>query len=118
MLRVADKLADDGVAAIAVCLLHSYANADNERAVAAWLAERLPGVPVSLSSEVLPEIGEYGRTSTTVTNAYLLTVVGAHLMRLRDGLGQRGFAGRLLAVTSAGGLVEQATAARFPCQAP
>lgn len=114
LVLLADDLAERGVASVAVCLLHSYANPANERAVGALLAERLPGVSVSLSSEVLPEIGEYGRTSTTVTNAYLLDVVGRHLDRLRASVSARGFTGRLLAVTSAGGLIDQATASSFP----
>lgn len=114
VMHVAERLETAGVEAVAVALLHSYANPANEREVAGWLAERLPHLPVSLSSEVLPEIGEYGRTSTTVTNAYLIRAVGEHLERLRTLLGREGFAGRVLAVTSAGGLVEEATAARFP----
>lgn len=114
VLELADRLAAAEVASIAVCLLNSYANPAHEKAVGAWLSGRLPHVPVTLSSDVLPEIGEYGRTSTTVTNAYLLKVVGEHLDRLRAGLVERGFAGRLLAVTSAGGVIDETSAARFP----
>ena len=112
--RIADTIAKKGAGAVAVSLLHSYANPENERMVGEILSQRLPHVTVSLSSDVLPEVGEYGRTSTVVTNAYLLKIVGQHLDELNDKLKARGFVGRLRAVTSAGGMIEQETAARFP----
>jgi 5-oxoprolinase (ATP-hydrolysing)/N-methylhydantoinase A len=114
VVDLAARLRAEGVESVAVCLLNSYANAAHEQAVGSWLAHELPGIPLSLSSDVLPEIGEYGRTSTTVTNAYLLDVVGAHLRRLHEGLQSRGFAGRLRAVTSAGGVIDKVSAAQFP----
>ncbi|MBI4506423.1 MAG: hydantoinase/oxoprolinase family protein [Chloroflexi bacterium] len=112
--EVAAALRRAGVASVAVCFLHSYANSASEEAVAGWLAEELPGVPASLSSRVLPEIGEYGRASTTVVNAYVLPLIGRHLARLDAGLRELGFGGRLLVVTSAGGMMGRQVAAELP----
>lgn len=112
--ELAARVRAAGVETIALCFINSYANPAHERVVAEWLADLLPGIPLTLSSDVLPEIGEYGRTSTTVTNGYLLNVVGAHLERLRAGLRARGFDGRVLAVTSAGGVIDESSAARYP----
>ena len=68
-----------GVDAVAVCLINSYANPAHERAVAEALAARAPGLDVSVSSEILPRIGEYERTSTTVLNAYVRPAVRRYL---------------------------------------
>src|SRR4029453_17530833 len=67
--RIARRLEREGIQAVAVALLHSYRNAEHERAVADVLREELPGIPVSLSSEVSPELGEFARTSTAIANA-------------------------------------------------
>ena len=80
----------DGLEAIAISLLHSYANPEHERAIARHLAERFPSVAVTLSSELLPLPGEYERTSTAVVNAYLLPLVGAYLDRVRGRLRDAG----------------------------
>ena len=67
-----DRLQAEGVKAIAVCLLNSYANPEHERAIAARLRERWPAAHVSISTDVLPEFREYERLSSTVVNAYLM----------------------------------------------
>ena len=77
--RVAGLLRRRGVDAVAVCFINSYANPDNERRMCEILAEELPEVAVSASSDVLPEIFEHERFSTTVTNAILGPLVGGYV---------------------------------------
>jgi N-methylhydantoinase A len=109
-----NALASAGVEAIAVCLLHSYANDRHERRIGELAAAHAPGIRVSLSVDVLPELREYERTSTTVINAYLQPVVGAYLDRLRAMLLQRGVTAPLLLMRSGGGLMPAEQAARRP----
>ncbi|MBO1080666.1 hydantoinase/oxoprolinase family protein [Roseomonas haemaphysalidis] len=100
--------------AIAITLL----NANASRAHEALLAERVqaafPGLPVSVSSEVSPEIREYERSSTTVLNALLMPVVGRYLARLAERMAEAGLSARLLLVQSNGGVCSPAMAARQP----
>ncbi|MDE2580589.1 MAG: hydantoinase/oxoprolinase family protein, partial [Rhodospirillales bacterium] len=77
-----DMIRAERVESLAVCLLHSYANPAHEQAVAAAVRAALPDLPISLSCEILPEIKEYPRTSTTVINAYVMPVVRAYLTAL------------------------------------
>jgi N-methylhydantoinase A len=111
---VAREAAASGVEAIAVCLLHAYRHAEHERRVAEILAVELPGVPVSLSSEVAPELGEYVRTSTTVANAYVLPIVDRYLDTLEERLRSHEVAAPLHVMLSSGGLASVETARRFP----
>ena len=76
------RLRDERVESLAICLLHSYANPAHERAVAEAVGAALPDVAISVSSEILPEIKEYPRTSTTVINAYVQPVVRAYITAL------------------------------------
>src|SRR3954471_23126936 len=69
---VARRLKADGVEAVAVCLLHAYANPEHERRAKAILTQELPGIPVCVSTDILAEFREYERASTVVLNAYLL----------------------------------------------
>jgi N-methylhydantoinase A len=108
------EAAADGVEAIAVCLLHGYRHAQHERRIAELIAEALPGVPVSLSSEVAPELGEYVRTSTTVANAYVLPIVDRYLGTLEHRLTALGIRAPLHVMLSSGGLASVDTARRFP----
>lgn len=91
-----------GVQAVAVCLLHSYRNPQNERAVADIIAEAWPEVPVSVSNDVAPEIREYERTSTTVANTYVQPLVASYLGRLKGHLQQDGFSGPFYTMASSG----------------
>jgi N-methylhydantoinase A len=114
--KIARRIDREGVEAVAVALLHSYRNPEHERAVAAVLQQELPGIPVSLSSEVSPELGEFARTSTVIANAYALPLVAAYLDMLQkrlDGLGLRGPLLIMLS-TGGGGLAGAETAKRFP----
>ena len=112
--RAVDALLAERVETIAVCLLHAYANPVHELAIRDVIGQRAPGLPVSLSCEVLPEIKEYERTSTTVMNAYVMPVVASYLQALRKGLDSAGIAARLLLMQSNGGLTTDASAVRRP----
>jgi N-methylhydantoinase A len=114
--RIARRLDREGVEAVAVCLLHSYRNPEHERAVGAILERRLPGVPVSLSSDVAPELGEFARTSTAIANAFVLPLVGTYLNTLQKRLDGVGLRSPLLIMlsTGGGGLAAADTAKRFP----
>lgn len=111
---VADLVVAAGVEAVAVCLLHAYAQGAHEQRIREILAERAPGVPVSLSCEVSPEIREYERTSTVVANAYVQPLMAGYLGRLGRDLDARGFACPVYLMTSGGGLTTLETASRFP----
>src|SRR5690606_7910367 len=111
---LAERLRREGVEAVAICFLHSYRNPEHERQVAAILAERLPGVRISLSSEVVGEIREYERTSTTLANVYVQRIVEGYLDRLQRSLTELGSRARLLIMLSSGGICTVETARRFP----
>ncbi|MCO6417367.1 hydantoinase/oxoprolinase family protein [Siccirubricoccus sp. KC 17139] len=109
-----EALLAEGVEAIAVCLLHSYANPAHERRIGELIRARAPKLPVSLSVDVLPEMKEYERTSTTVINAYLGPVLGRYLTGLVEDLKGGGLAAPLLLMQSSGGLMPAPEAARLP----
>lgn len=98
------------IGAVAICLLHSYKNAQHEREVEAFLRSEMPDVYVSRSSDVLPQIKEYERVSTTVVNAYVGPAVKRYLTNLESRLHEAGFLGRLFIILSHGGMapVEEA----------
>jgi N-methylhydantoinase A len=109
-------IAAEKIESVAVCLIHAYANPVHERAVAAAIRERLPGVYLTLSSEVLPEIREFERTSTTVANAYVMPVLESYLSSLETGLGRFGIPAPLLTMQSNGGVMTAARARARPVQ--
>jgi 5-oxoprolinase (ATP-hydrolysing) len=109
-----EGLLAEGVEAIAVCFLHSYRNPAHELAVSDAIRRDFPGVSVSVSSDVVPEIREFERTSTTVCNAYVQPLVDRYLGSLEEELGVRGFEGRFLLMQSSGGLAAPSTVRRFP----
>jgi N-methylhydantoinase A len=104
------RLAEEQVEAVAVCFLHSTANPAHERLVGKALAERFPELYVCLSHQVLPQVGEYDRLSTTVVNAYVGLVVGEYLQALAKSLNDAGYRRDLLVMQSHGGVVPAATA--------
>jgi N-methylhydantoinase A len=114
--RVVAGLVAEGVEALAVSLLHAYANADHERRIGRLVAALAPGLHCSLSSALLPQVGEYERTSTTVINAYVAPVLERYLGVLEDGLRQAGIAAPLLMMQSTGGVVRAETARRRPVE--
>jgi len=103
-----------GVESIAVSFLHAYHSSAHEQEVGELLAELLPAVSVSLSSDVLPEINEYERTSTTVINAYVRPIVQAYLGRLIARLNDIGVKAALLVMQSSGGMMTARAAAQYP----
>ena len=109
-----EELEKEEVESIAVCTLHAYAFPQHENAIGDFLRSHLPDIPVSLSSEVLPERKEYERTATTVVNAYVRPVMQHYLNAMRSGLGTMGIEAPLLMMQSAGGLTPEADAARLP----
>lgn len=112
---VVTNLKREGVESIAVCLLHAYKNPIHERIVRAVIEEIAPNVPVSLSFEVLPEINEYERVSTTAVNAYTKPVTENYLSRLEERMAKLGGAdGELLLMQSSGGINSVETARDFP----
>jgi N-methylhydantoinase A len=103
-----------GAAAVAVIFVNAYANPDHERQAVAVVRSVWPNEHVVCSSEVLPEIREFERASTTALNAYLQTVVGAYLTKIEQRLVSAGFAGHLHIVQSNGGVMSVETARRLP----
>ena len=112
--RAARALRDMGAEAVAICFLHAYRAPEHEQQAAAIVAAELPGIPVSLSSAVVAEIGEYARCVTTCVNAYVQPLMATYLQRLERALRAGGFAGRLRLMHSAGGLVAVEAARAFP----
>ena len=109
-----DMLRREQVQSVAICLLHSYANPAHERAVADAVRAALPDVAISISHEILPEIKEYPRTSTTVINAYVQPVVRAYVTALAARLRALGIAAPLQLMQSNGGLASAEFAALAP----
>ena len=89
MVEAATALRTQGVTSIAVCLLHAYQNPVHERRVSELITEHHPQATVSLSSDIAPEIREYWRASTTVTNAYVAPLVNAYLEAIERRLRRR-----------------------------
>ena len=108
------QLAESDVEAVAACFLHSYRNPRHEREVGAIVRRRLPHVYVSLSHEVLPEMLEFERTSTTVVNAYVAPLIAKYLQRLRTRLQECGVSAPILVMQSNGGLISAGVAAERP----
>ncbi|WP_241523970.1 hydantoinase/oxoprolinase family protein [Oceaniglobus indicus] len=114
-VRAAAKtLLDQGCKAIAVLFAHSYANPDNERAAVAAVRALWPNEHVAASSEILPEIREFERFSTTALNAYLQPEVSGYFERLESALKDGGFAGEFMIVQSNGGVMDVGTARALP----
>ena len=107
-------LQEAGVDAVTVALINSFANPAHEQRVAALVAEQLPGVPISLSSVILPEIREYERTLTTVANSYVRPTVSRYLGNLAEALSSRQISGTLHVLRSDGGLASVAAATEAP----
>ena len=114
VMALVPVLQRESVQSIAVGFLHSFVNPAHERRVRALLAEALPEVPVSLSSEVSPEMREWERFSTTAANAYVQPLIAGYLRRLEAGLAAMGLGAPMFLMLSGGGLTTIETACRFP----
>jgi N-methylhydantoinase A len=108
------RLAGAGIEALTISLINSYANDAHEKQVAAWAESELPGIPVSISSQVLPEMREYERTLTTVANSYVQPEVSRYVRNLDRSLQEKGITAPLSILRSDGGLVQSAKAAESP----
>ncbi len=103
-----------GAEALAIVFVNAYANPANEQAALAAARDVWPNGHLACSSQILPEIREFERTSTTALNAYLQPVVASYLGKLEEGLAQQAFNGSFHIVQSNGGVMSTATARRFP----
>jgi N-methylhydantoinase A len=112
--RAVDALLAEKVETVAVCLLNSFANPAHELMLRDILRAKAPGLPLSISYEVLPEIKEYERTSTTVINAYVMPIVATYLKALRQSLDNAGVPARVLLMQSNGGLTTDSAAVTRP----
>ncbi|MGI0072130.1 MAG: hydantoinase/oxoprolinase family protein [Thermoplasmata archaeon] len=112
--RAARAMRADGTEAVAVSFLFSFLRPSHEQHAAEILREELPGIPVSTSSDVLPVIREYERTSTTVVNAFIQPKVRAYLERLESELAARGFSGGVNIMQSHGGIMTSTFARERP----
>jgi N-methylhydantoinase A/oxoprolinase/acetone carboxylase beta subunit len=112
--KVAAELVTSAVEAVAIGFLHSFANPAHEQAAEDIVRGLLPDVPISLSSDVAPEIREYDRFSTVVVNAYIRPLVQTYLAAMEAGLRGRGITAPVLLIQSNGGLCDIATASRYP----
>ena len=111
---LAPPLAQAEIESIAICFLHSYVNDDHEQRARAILAKLLPGLAITVSSEICPEIREYDRMSTACANAYVQPMMAGYLTRLQSGLRDNGFDCPLLLVMSSGGVTTVETAITKP----
>jgi len=111
---LADRLAAERIESIAIGFLHSFTNPAHEKRAGEILAERLPGAPITLSSDVSPEMREYERFSTACANAYVQPLIGRYLADLEAMLRREGFVCPLFLMLSGGGLTAVETAIRFP----
>jgi N-methylhydantoinase A len=112
--QVIESLAVEGVETLAIVFLHSYANPEHERIVGRIASEDHPEIAVSLSSDVLPEIREFERTSTTVLNAYVKPLVDRYLARLTERLMARSYSRSVLLMLSSGGTTSTQIGRRYP----
>ena len=111
---VLDDLERQDIESVAVCYLHAYAAPGHELETRAAIREKLPGVPVSLSHEVVPEYREFERLSTTVLNAYIAPALEDYLARLETVLRGQGVRGALFIMASSGGVLSLERARLFP----
>jgi len=112
--RLIAEMRAGGIEAVAVTLLHSYRFPDHERQIGEILAREAPEMTVSLSSDVVPEIREYERTSTTICNVYVRPVVDRYLARLEASLRELGVNCEMLVMLSSGGICTVETARQYP----
>ena len=111
---VAGELTARNVQSVAICFLNSFANPDHERLVARRLGELIPGLFITLSSDVAPQIREFPRASTATVNAYTMPISQPYLRRLSKRLAGEGFPNSPLIMLSSGGVVGAETAGRNP----
>ena len=112
--RVLSGLLDSGIESLAVCLINAYENPEHEVRIKEIVNEQAPDLFLSTSCEVLPQIREYERTSTTATNAYVKPITAKYLAKLSSRLESLGFKGKLFIMLSSGGITSVETAREYP----
>ena len=112
--KLVGELSGKGIKAIGICYLNSFRNPVHEKRTAEIIAEVAPQIRVSLSSEVVAEIREFQRTSTTLANVYVQERVSDYLAQLQARLDEIGFRGSFFVMLSSGGIATRETSARFP----
>jgi len=110
------QLTEEKVEAVGVCLLNSFANTSHEEQIGKYLKGNFPDIFFSLSSDIMPEIREYERSSATAMNAYVQPLTDRYLKKLETDLGEKGFTGKLLIMNSAGRLTTIDGARKSPIQ--
>ena len=110
----AQQLKEEGVEAIAICFMHSYANASHERRAKEVLEAAFPNIPITTSTEVAPEIREYERANTACANAYVLPLMQRYLGNLSDKLSALGLRQSLYLMQSSGGIASVETGRKAP----
>ncbi|MEM8524459.1 MAG: hydantoinase/oxoprolinase family protein [Bacteroidota bacterium] len=114
--KVVSQLVEEGVQSIAVSFLHSFANPEHEQIVGKFIKEKFPNIYCSLSSEIMPEIREYERTSATAMNAYVQPITDDYLRKLESKLNALGFDGIINIMISSGRLTTIEGARKTPIQ--
>ncbi len=112
--QVIDQIAERGYESVAIGLIHSYIFPDHEQMIRDRLAERLPNIAVSISSEVSPQMREYERFNTVVANAYIKPLMASYLGRLEGRMRDEGVQSRIFLMHSGGGIISLESAAEFP----
>jgi N-methylhydantoinase A len=112
--HVAARIRGEGVTAVAICFLHAYANPEHEAQAKAILARCLPDLFICTSAEVLPELREFERFSTTVMNAYIAPVMRRYIAALARDLNAQGYAGDVYTMASSGGIMNSVMAVSHP----
>ena len=111
---LAKELAHSGVDAVAICLLHAYANSAHEKRLRELLLQKQPDLIISISSEVSPEAREFERLCTTVANAYILPMMSSYLQEFEKSFAKEGMICPILMMTAGGGMTTIKTASEFP----
>ena len=114
LAQIVDQIAETGVTAIAVCLLHSYRNPYHEQKVGEAIKAKIPDVKLSLSSEIVPEFREYLRASTTVINSAVAPIVSTYLASIIEKLHSANINSELLVMQSNGGVYPAESASESP----
>lgn len=112
--NISKLIEEEGVEAVAICLINSFANVSHEQRIGAYIKEHHPNISVSLSSDIMPEIREYERSSATAMNAYVQPLTDTYLASLKEKLNEKNFNGQLLIMISNGSLTTLSGAIQTP----
>ncbi len=112
--QLVQQITDSGAQAIAICLMHCYANSAHELRLEKLLRAALPDIAISLSSDVSPEAREFDRLCTTIANAYIQPLMASYLSRFQELFSSKGLSCPILMMTASGGMTTLTTAAKYP----